>query len=643
MTIEARLPGVRRIGGKWRISVALAASLVAVACGGTRYLDAAAPVEQRIDDLLARMTLDEKLGQMALVRQDAISPAQVTEYAIGGVLSGGGGAPQPNTIEAWLEMTGGFQEAALATRLRIPILYGSDAVHGHSNLYGAVIFPHNIGLGATRSADLVERIGRATAIEAAATGVNWNYAPVLAVPQDLRWGRTYEAYGADTALVAELGTAYLRGLQGDDLTMPDTVLATPKHYVGDGATEWGTSRTGRFSIDQGDARIDEDELRRIHLAPYRAAIDAGALSVMASYSSWNGTKVHAHRYLLTDVLKGELGFEGFVVSDWAAIDQIDPDDYDASVIAAVNAGVDMNMVPTDYVRFIASLRQAVRRGDISEERIDDAVRRILRAKFALGLFEAPHPDPALVAAVGSGEHRALAAEAVERSLVLLVNDGTTLPIEAETIFVAGVAADDIGRQSGGWTISWQGGVGATTEGSTILDGVRRLAGPAATVVYDPSGRFGGEGVPERADVGIVVVGEFPYAEGEGDTTRLSLDLREQERMLGLSDRVDSLVVILLSGRPLVVGDLMLSADVLVAAWLPGSEGAAVAGPLFGTAPFSGRLPMDWPQAGRYATSAEDGAVGCDVPVFPFGHGLKANEAFRLETFGCDGGSKEADG
>lgn len=609
-----------------------ATSTTATTEGIPAYLDPARPVEERIDDLLSRMTLDEKIGQMTLVHQGAVTPVQVREWGFGAILSGGGGSPDPNTPEAWVEMTSGFQAAALETRLAIPLLYGSDAVHGHNNLFGAVIFPHNIGLGAAGSADLVERIARATAVEAAATGVSWNYAPVLAVPRDIRWGRTYEAFAEDPELVSELGAAYVRGLQGTELTAADAILATPKHFVGDGAAEWGTSTTATYRIDQGDTDIDEATLRAVHLLPYHDSLDAGALVVMASYSSWEGTKVHASRYLLTDVLKDEMRFEGFVVSDWAAIDQIDPDDYYRSVVTAVNAGIDMNMVPAAYHGFMTDLRRAVDTGDVSKDRIDDAVRRILRAKFAAGLFEQPYPDGALLEAIGSDEHRALAAEAVERSLVLLTNDGTTLPVDAGTIFVAGAAADDIGRQSGGWTITWQGGSGPITIGSSILDGIEEHAGEAA-VFYDRNGRF--VDAPERADVGIAVIGEYPYAEGAGDNSRLQI--HGSESLLALRDRVDRLIVIVLSGRPVSVDPLMEAADVLIAAWLPGSEGAAVAAPLFGTAEFTGRLPFTWPRhAGQLPFDFEtlpDG--GCEAPAFGYGHGLSTDESYRLPTLECE--------
>ncbi len=362
-----------------------------VAPGGSAPL----PVEERVSALLSEMTLAEKIGQMTQVEKNSIREGDITRYFIGSILSGGGGYPDPNTPEAWASMVDAFQREALTTRLAIPILYGVDAVHGHGNLHGATIFPHEIGLGATRDAELVRRIGQATAEEMLATGIPWNFAPVVAVTQDIRWGRTYESYGEDAALVTELGQAYIQGLQsipegfaaaaGQDLF----VLATPKHFLGDGGTAYGTSTQVIFKpylLDQGDMRLDEAGIRGLFLPPYQAAVESGARSVMVSFSSWNGVKMHAQDYWITDVLKGELGFQGFVVSDWGGMDQISSDYYD-SIVTGVNAGIDMNMVPYDYLRFLDTMTQAVHEGDISLARIDDAVRRILTVKMELGLFE----------------------------------------------------------------------------------------------------------------------------------------------------------------------------------------------------------------------------------------------------------------
>lgn len=592
------------------------------------YRDPTLPTAQRVDDLLARMTLAEKIGQMTLVEREAIVADDIAALGIGALLSGGGSAPIPNEPAAWVEMVNDFQLLALDSRLGIPLLYGIDAVHGHNNVKGATIFPHNIGLGATADPDLLRQIGRATAVEVTATGIYWNYAPVLAVGTDPRWGRYYEIYGEDTDLVSTLATAYLEGLQGDDLAAADTVLGTPKHFVGDGGTVWGSSTTGDYEIDQGDTQVDEATLRAVHLAPYLDAIDAGALSIMASFSSWNGEKMHGNRYLLTDVLKEELGFSGFIVSDWEAIDQIDSNYYEA-VVKAINAGIDMNMVPYNYDLFIDALTAAVDNGDVSQARIDDAVRRILRVKFELGLFDNALPAAEDAALVGAEAQRALARQAVSRSLVLLQNRGGVLPIAKETprIFVAGVGADDIGMQSGGWTIAWQGQMGNITPGTTILDAIEATVSSDTDVVYNRFGKYDrvtdDNGDLAIADVGIVVVGEQPYAEGTGDRADLSLSDVDAELIARVAERSEQVVVILLSGRPLLITDHLDVADAWIAAWLPGTEGQGIADTLFGDRPFTGTLPVSWPRTMTQIPFdlANVPATGCDAPLFPFGYGL----------------------
>ena len=449
------------------------------------------PVAARVEDLLARMSLEDKIGQMTLIEKNSIEVSKVTELGIGGILSGGGGYPnEANTPESWANMVDGFQAAALDSHLGIPVIYGVDAVHGHSNVEGTVIFPHNIGLGAANNPELMTEIGRVTALEMIATGIYWNYAPAVSVPQDIRWGRTYEGYSENTALVTDLATAYVHGLQGDDLAAPDTVLATPKHFVGDGGTVWGTSTTGDYIIDQGVTDVDEDVLRALHLPPYPAVIDAGAQNIMISYSSWGGMKMHGQQYLISDVLRDELGFAGFIVSDWAGVDQI-TDDYYAAVVIAINAGVDMNMVPYDYNRFIKTMLEAVEAGDISLERIDEAVTSILTVKFEMGLFENPYSDAALLPDVGSEAHRAVAREAVAQSQVLLKNENSLLPLSPDlpTLYVGGQAADDIGIQSGGWTIEWQGKEGDITSGTTILQAIEATVSAETAVIYNEFGRF----------------------------------------------------------------------------------------------------------------------------------------------------------
>jgi beta-glucosidase len=585
------------------------------------YFNPDLPAADRAADLLSRMSLAEKIGQMTLIEKGSITPDAVYEYFIGGVLSGGGGTPRTNTTSAWAEMVDDYQAAALDTPLGIPIIYGVDAVHGHNNLKGAVIFPHNIGLGATRDPDLVREIARVTALEMAATNIYWNYAPVLAVGQDIRWGRTYEVFSENTDLVAELSVAYLEGLQGTDLSDPLTVLGTPKHYVGDGGALWGTSLRRGWEIDQGDLQVDEATLREIHLAPYQDAIEAGALSIMASYSSWNGTKLHADQYLLTEVLKDELGFEGFVVSDWEAINQIGPNFYE-SVVTAINAGIDMNMVPYNYKLFIDAMTMAVENGDIPLERIDDAVRRILTVKFELGLFERPFSDPALIDVVGSEAHRALAREAVAKSAVLLKDDDDILPLSKDTplIFLAGEGADDIGLQCGGWTITWQGSRGAITPGTTLKEAFE--AAFEGRLQYNRFGKyeniFDQNGDPAVADVGIVVIGEAPYAEGEGDSNDLTLSQVELDLIARVKEQSERVVVLIMAGRPLVITEALDLADAWVAIWLPGTEGAGVADVLFGEMPFSGKTPFTWP------ASMDQLPLGSTTtePLFPYGHGIE---------------------
>jgi beta-glucosidase len=605
--------------------------------GQVIYTDASQPVEARVEDLLKRMTLAEKIGQMTQVEKNSIGRGDITQYHIGSILSGGGGSPAQNTVEAWYEMVEGYQDEALATRLRIPMIYGVDAVHGHGNMMNATIFPHNIGLGAGNNPELVQKIGRATAEEILASGIPWNFTPVIAVVQDVRWGRTYEGFGEETQLVTSLGTAYLKGMQnfedGDPASAGQTMLtlATPKHFIGDGATIWLSSRTEKYKLDQGNMQVPEDVLRELYLPPYQAAVDAGAMNVMTSFSSWKGIKMHAQQPLMTRILKNEMGFNGFIVSDWQAIDQIYPDDYYASVVTAINAGIDMNMVPYDYVKFIETMQQAVINEDIPGERIDDAVRRILRVKFSLGLFEHPMPDPSYQSSVRSREHLDLARQAVRESLVLLTNQNNILPLSKDTplIFVAGDGGNDLGLQSGGWTLQWQGQPGNDNEGTTILSGVRAAISADSHIEYNRDGDFSEfrneDGSPQVADVGIVVIAEKPYAEGIGDKADISLTEAEVKLITQTKRQSNSVIVILLSGRPRVITDEIPLADAWVAAWLPGTEGAGIADVLFGDYPFSGKLSFSWPRSNQQLPININNSAGktdCDAPLFPFGYGLK---------------------
>jgi beta-glucosidase len=580
-------------------------------------------VSTEVDALLEQMSLAEKIGQMTQVEKNSIPPADVTAFYIGSVLSGGGGNPTPNTPENWAKMVRDFQEAALQTRLRIPLIYGVDAVHGHSNVRGAVIFPHNIGLGATRDADLVRRIARATAQELLATNVHWDFAPAVSVPQDIRWGRTYEGYSESTDIVTPLGVAYVNGLHDEG------ILPSVKHFVADGGTTWGSSLRYEwlhgnwqlpgdgFSIDQGNAEADEATLRAVHLAPYRAAIEAGALNIMVSFSSWQGLKMHAHRYLITDVLKGEFGFFGFVVSDWMAVSQIDKDFY-TCVVTAINAGLDMVMVPFDYRQFITTLTQAVEKGDVALSRIDDAVRRILKVKYAVGMFTQPFGDESLLPQVGSDQHRAVAREAVRKSLVLLKNEDHLLPLSktVPTLLIAGDAANNIGTQCGGWTIEWQGGSGAITPGTTILEGIQRAVGEDSHVEYSATA----EHTWDSAELGLVVVGEPAYAEGLGDKSDLTLPADDVALIDRMRQKCKKLIVILLSGRPRVITAQLEQADAFIAAWLPGTEGAGIADVLFGDYPFTGKLSHTFPRTNadiplKALKQNPDGAL------FPLGYGL----------------------
>lgn len=593
------------------------------------YQDRQIDQKEQVRDLLSRMTLAEKVGQMTQVEKNSISPEEVSEYAIGSVLSGGGGNPIPNTLQDWANMVHGFKEAARQTRLGIPLIYGVDAIHGHNNVVGATIFPHNIGLGATRDADLVERIGRITATELIATGVRWTFAPCVAVPQDFRWGRTYEGYSQYTNLVAELGAACVRGLQNTHGAQ--AVLACPKHFVGEGETTWGSGRSydwiidqwpaadHDWPIDQGVTEVEEATLRTRHISPYIAAIEAGAMSIMVSYSSWDGLKLHAHKYLLSDVLKNEIGFDGFLVSDWMAIDQIDRDFY-TCIVASINAGLDMVMVPFNFRRFVSTLIRSVEEGDVPLQRINDAVERILTVKFALGLFDEPSRYEYLISEVGADAHRQVAREAVRKSLVLLKNDDHTLPITRDTkqILVAGQAADDIGLQCGGWTIEWMGKPGDITPGTTLLKAIKEAVSTDTIVDYNPDGRF--SDTDEVAEIGLVVLSERPYAEGTGDRADLTLPVADVALIERVRPRCRRLAVILFSGRPLIITDHLEKFDAFIAAWLPGTEGQGIADVLFGDYPFTGRLAYSWPKRMDQIPLKVMAKSG-DDPLFPFGFGL----------------------
>ncbi|MGW1598574.1 glycoside hydrolase family 3 N-terminal domain-containing protein [Streptomyces sp. NPDC002343] len=599
---------------------------VVVDAHGLPYLNARLPIRERVADLLGRMSLAEKAGQMTQAERGGVGQgADITAYALGSLLSGGGSTPTPNTPEAWAKMIDAFQLRTRATRLQIPLVYGVDAVHGHNNLVGATILPHNIGIGASRDPRLARQTGAVTAAEVRATGVPWDFAPCLCVSRDERWGRAYESYGEDPALVESMETV-IQGLQGRadgrDLRRADKVLASAKHFAADGGTAYGSSATGSYTIDQGVTTVTREQLEDIHLAPYQEAVDRGVGTVMPSYSSLDITgdgkgavKMHARGDMINGVLKDRMGFDGFVISDYNAVDQL-PGDQPTRVRTAVNAGVDMMMVPYSYKEFSTTLVDEARAGRVTGKRIDDAVSRILTEKFKLGLFEHPYADTSGAAAIGSAEHRKVARRAAAESQVLLKNTGGLLPLKkSEKVYVAGSNADDIGNQTGGWTVTWQGASGDIVPGTTVLEGLRK-AGGRVTYSKDASAPLAGH------DVGVVVVGETPYAEGVGDVGNNGHDLTLSAADRAAVDKVCAAMkcaVLIVSGRPQLIGDQLGEIDALVASWLPGTEGDGVADVLYGKRPFTGQLPVSWPKSvAQLPINVGDTTYD---PQFPYGWGL----------------------
>ncbi len=570
----------------------------------------------KADDLLKAMTLDEKIGQMTQADLKAIKDQNdITRFALGSVLSGGDSDPDDITPAGWARTHDELQSYALKSRLKVPLIYGIDAVHGHNNVDGAVIFPHNVGLGATRDPGLVEKAARVTALELVGTGIRWAFAPCLAVARDERWGRTYESFGENPELVREIGAAAVRGLQGPTLGDTTSVLACAKHFLGDGGTTHG--------VDQGNTQCDLATLKKIHLPGYLGAFQAGAGSVMPSYSSWNGKKMHGNRDLLTGLLKQELGFSGFIVSDWAAIDQLSRD-YKTAIEHSINAGLDMVMIPSgpgqrnNYVDFIRLLKELVREGKVPESRIDDAARRILLVKARMHLFDHPCSDPSLTSAVGSAEHRQVARQCVQKSLVLLKNEKRVLPVskQARRIVLVGKAADDLGIQCGGWTIAWQGKTGRVTQGGTTLLAAMKQAVPSGTeVVHSPDGS-GAAG----ADAVIVVIGERPYAEMRGDRRDLSLPAEDLAALKTAKAAGVPVATVVYSGRPVLLGPVLESSDAVLAAWLPGTEGAGIADVLLGDVKPTGKLPHSWPRSMDQVPCNLDDGTAAD-PLFPYGYGL----------------------
>lgn len=581
-----------------------------------------AQTEARISAMLKKMTVEEKVGQVIQPEWKTITPQDVIDYHIGSIENGGGAVPSGNkhaSLKDWLDLIEPYYEASVDPRaghVRIPLIWASDAVHGHNNVFGATLFPHNIGLGAAHDPALIRHIGETTAAEVRSTGMDWSFAPTIAVARDDRWGRTYESYSEDPKIVAQYAAAMVKGLEGEGKTFLDAdhVISTAKHFLGDGSTDGGR--------DQGDSLASEKDLIRLHAQGYAAAIDAGTQSVMASYNSWHGVKMHANKALLTDVLKGRMGFDGFIMGDWLAHGQI-PGCTNSDCPQAFNAGLDIYNEPQEWKILYANLVREVNSGVIPKSRLDDAVRRILRVKFRVGVFDEPAPKdrPDTLKPLGTAEHRAVARQAVAESLVLLKNNGVLPLKKGANILVAGDGADSVTMQAGGWTLSWQGtdnGPGDFPGATSIYAGLKAEAeSEGGHVTLSPDGTF-----TQKPDVAIVVFGETPYAEFQGDQSDValhhdnseSLELLKKLKAAGIPT-----VSVLLSGRPLYVNPQINQSDAFVAAWLPGSEGEGVADVLTGRRDFTGRLSFSWPKRPDQ-TPLNVGDAHYD-PQFAYGFGL----------------------
>lgn len=573
------------------------------------YKDPKASVEVRVKDLLSQLTVEEKAGQMLQVERNYLSSSDIKNYGLGSLLSGGGSTPRENSPEGWIDMLEGYQKQASKTPHAIPLIYGVDAVHGHNSLLGAVIFPHNIGLGAANDKELMKEIADATSEEMLSTGITWNFAPCVAVAQDPRWGRYYESLGEDPQRVSELSGPYISEMQDKY-----NIAVTAKHYTADGGTKWGTGYSG--GIDQGNSSISDEELRKIYLPPYENAVKNGAKTIMVSFSSINDIKCHANKHLIMDILKGEMKFKGFVVSDYNGIHQIPAKSTYDKVVTAVNSGIDMFMEADYWKQTLDSIIKAVKAGDIKQDRIDDAVSRILTVKFELGLFENPLGNKQLIKnQVASDAHKETAKKAVRESLVLLKNENSILPIKNNTkVFVSGPASNSVGLQCGGWTLDWQGNKRQPV-GNTILDGFKQMASQSGgEIITDPE-------QATKADLSVVVIGEESYAEYEGDDASLTLDSGK-----ALSGNMSALkfayslnkptVVIMVSGRPRIVTDEIDKWNAFVEAWLPGSQGDAVAEVIYGKYGFKGKLPVTWPKDSKNLPAKANNNI-----LFPYNFGL----------------------
>ena len=669
----------------YRIINTLLLSLLLTGCASTGQ-----DREEFVKGLVQKMTLDEKVGQMTQVDKRMLdSESDIATYFLGSLLSGGGSVPDDNSPTGWVNMINRYQKQALSTRLRIPLIYGIDAVHGHSNVVGATIFPHNIGLGCSNNPNLIYKVNQATAIEVAATGLHWTFSPCITVPKDDRWGRQYEGYSESTEIVTRLTHAAITGYEDAlDMFNGKKIAACAKHFIGDGGTAWetGSLQEGMhtYKIDRGNTQLTEKELRRIHLPPYLEAINAGVKTIMISYNSWNGVKCHGSKFLINDLLKSELGFEGLVVTDWAGIDEI-PGDYKSDIITSINAGIDLVMVPgalygnNHYKTFIELLKESVNEGAVPLSRIDDAVTRILRVKYDLGLFDDPYGKIERVSQVGSKKNRQVARDAVRMSIVLLKNESNVLPFEKDkSITVVGSGANNLGMQNGGWTVEWQGrstpdfkildndndgklnfpevnsyfknaydakydkgsvegffksldkdsdGEVNTDEfkqaviespyqpdGTSILKALEQASDKKGLITYDPRA----ENI-SKGDVIVAVVGENPYTEGVGDNPTIGLSSFDAAVLEKCYESGNKLVVVILSGRPLIIKDHVNKWNGLIAAWLPGMAGEGVSDVLYGDYSPTGKLSYSWPKdTGQLPLN--EGDANYD-PLFPFGYGL----------------------
>ena len=646
--------------------------------------------EAFIKDLVKQMTLEEKVGQMTQVDKRMLDKNEdIAEYFLGSILSGGGSVPKNNTPEGWVEMVNSYQKQALSTRLKIPLIYGIDAVHGHNNVVGATTFPQNIGLGCTNDPEIIKQVNYATAVEVAATGLHWTFAPCITIPKDDRWGRQYEGFSESTDLVTKLTSSAVKGYEEAlDVLDGKKIAACAKHFLGDGGTTWGTGTLQegmhRYHLDRGDTQISEEELRKTHLPPYLEAIKAGVKTVMISFNSWNGVKCHGNKFLVNDLLKDELQFKGLVVSDWAGIDEI-PGDYKSDIIASINAGIDLVMVPgslygqNHYKVFIKLLKESVIEGSIPMDRVDDAVTRILRVKYELDLFNDPYGNTKYAKYVGDPKHREIARSAVNKSVVLLKNKSNILPLEKnQKIYLVGSGANNLGIQNGGWTVEWQGRFtpdfeildqnrnnliqrselttfykdiygtkyddGAVMglfssmdtnknnsvdkkefksheasspfqpEGTSLYNAINQSIKNKENLVYDPRANdLNGDGII------IAVIGEYPYAEGYGDNETLSINSFDQDILKKCYNSGKKVIVIMLSGRPLIIKDHIQKWDGFLAAWLPGMAGEGVSDVIFGDYNPTGRLSFSWPKNIKqipidYTDENYD-------PLFKFGFGL----------------------